>query len=67
MTFFKRKDYLDFLKTNSKIRTVASNQILGEPDREKMICPEGKSITPCWETLFSVVPPSNSLVSVTET
>ena len=27
---------------------------------------EGKSMTPCWETLFSVVPPSNSLVSVSD-
>ena len=31
-----------------------------------LICLEGKSMTPCRETLFSFVPPSNSLVSVSD-
>ena len=31
-----------------------------------LICSEGKSMTPSWETLFCSVPPSNSLVSVSD-
>ena len=41
-----------------RTRGVSSNQILGGPGLES------KSMTPCWENLFSVVSTSNSLVFV---
>ena len=44
---------------------IASNQMLGgERGKKSLIYLEVKSMTPHWETLFSAVPPSNSLFSI---